>query len=87
METSNLNAGEWFCAIEGIAIAERIHDFYSEEDKRELAEMQIICKSTSSLMIFFNMFDILQYVVARAAVNRHLLSSLTRLKCSCNFQV
>ncbi|GEM_PF-4366154 len=55
METSNLNAGEWFCAIEGIAIAERIHDFYSEEDKRELAAMQIICKSTSSLMIFFNM--------------------------------
>ena len=23
--------GEWFCAIEGIAIAERIHDFYYEE--------------------------------------------------------
>ena len=27
----NIVIGEWFCAIEGIAIAERIHDFYYEE--------------------------------------------------------
>ena len=27
----NIVTGEWFCAIEGIAIAERIHDFYYEE--------------------------------------------------------
>ena len=27
----NIVTGEWFCAIEGIAIAERFHDFYYEE--------------------------------------------------------
>ena len=27
----NIVTGEWFCAIKGIAIAERIHDFYYEE--------------------------------------------------------
>ena len=31
MEISNLTEGEWFCAIEGIAIVERIYNFYFEE--------------------------------------------------------
>jgi hypothetical protein len=32
MDTNkNIVIGEWFCAYEGIAIAERIHDFYYEE--------------------------------------------------------
>ena len=32
MDTNkNIVIGEWFCAYEGIAIAERIHDFYFEE--------------------------------------------------------
>ena len=29
--SKNIVIGEWFCAMEGIAIAERIHDFYYEE--------------------------------------------------------
>ena len=28
---NEIKIGEWFCANEGIAIAERIHDFYYEE--------------------------------------------------------
>ena len=28
---NEIKIGEWFCAYEGIAIAERIHDFYYEE--------------------------------------------------------
>ena len=32
MDTNkNIVIGEWFCADLGIAIAERIHDFYYEE--------------------------------------------------------
>jgi hypothetical protein len=29
--SKNIVIGEWFCADLGIAIAERIHDFYYEE--------------------------------------------------------
>ena len=31
MEANKIKKGEWFCAIEGIAIAEKIHTFYYEE--------------------------------------------------------
>jgi len=31
MESINIKEGEWFCTIGGIAMAEKIHDFYFEE--------------------------------------------------------
>lgn len=32
MEVSNwIKEGEWLCAIEGLAIAEKVYDFYFEE--------------------------------------------------------
>lgn len=30
-QNKQIKSGEWFCAIEGIAIAEKIHDFFYEE--------------------------------------------------------
>ena len=30
-QNNEIKIGEWFCANEGIAIAERVHDFYYEE--------------------------------------------------------
>ena len=30
-QNNEIKIGEWFCANEGIAIAERVHDFYHEE--------------------------------------------------------
>lgn len=30
-QSKHIIIGEWFCALEGLAIAEKIHDFYYEE--------------------------------------------------------
>lgn len=31
MKELKIKEGDWFCAIEGLAIADRIYDFYFEE--------------------------------------------------------
>lgn len=32
---SRIKEGEWFCAIEGLAIPDKVYDFYFEEYDRE----------------------------------------------------
>ena len=47
MELSNMiKESEWFCAIEGIAIAERIYNFYEGVSKHK------IIKEKDSLYVF-----------------------------------
>ena len=57
MDTNkNIVIGEWFCADLGIAIAERIHDFYYEEynhipEDKKVTGLKNVTKNIVTLLI------------------------------------